>query len=295
MQKTWTWTTTGYSFVGKSLVEISQTCQHAGLAGVEAALEVFPSETDAQLESVAAGFAAAGLGFDSFHLPFAADDDICSFYETTRKKAVEKAQRSMERAAILGARVGIQHPTTNRFDAEAEGLDRYLKQLDKSLQVLLPAAEKLNFTLVLENMLPGDQGGRLCSRPEHFERIATEFGHSNLGFCLDTGHALVAGGGHEGALAFVEAMAPTWWPFTWRTMPEIGILISLPVMAGWTSDLLSAWRPERGTPSACALRLLPSPKARRTASTPGYRWWKTPKLWQIRRWLMRRRPKDLAR
>ena len=208
MQKTWTWTTTGYSFVGKSLDEISQTCQHAGLAGVEAAREVFPSETDAQLESVAARFAAAGLGFDSFHLPFAADDYICSFYETTRKKAVEKAQRSMERAAILGARAGIQHPTTNRFDAEAEGLDRYLKQLDKSLQVLLPAAEKLNFTLVLENMLPGDQGGRLCSRPEHFERIATEFGHSNLGFCLDTGHALVAGGGHEGALAFVEAMAP---------------------------------------------------------------------------------------
>lgn len=208
MQKTWTWTTTGYSFVGKSLDEISQTCRHAGLAGVEGALEVFPTETDAELERVVVRFAEAGLGFDSFHLPFAAEDDICSFYETTRKKAVEKARHWMEKGAILGARVGIQHPTTNRFDTEAEGLDRYLTQLDKSLQVLLPAAEKLNFTLALENMLPGDQGGRLCSRPEHFERIAAEFGHSNLGFCLDTGHALVAGGGHEGADAFVGAMSP---------------------------------------------------------------------------------------
>jgi sugar phosphate isomerase/epimerase len=209
MQKTWTWTTTGYSFVGKSHDEILQTCQHADLAGVEAALEVFPTETDAELERVAARFAEAGLGFDSFHLPFAAEDDICSFYETVRKKAVEKARRSMERGAILGARVGIQHPTTNRFDTEAEGgVDRYLTQLGKSLQVLLPAAEKLNFTVALENMLPGDQGGRLCSRPEHFGLITAEFGHSNLGFCLDTGHALVAGGGHDGADAFIEAMDP---------------------------------------------------------------------------------------
>ncbi|MEC7843247.1 MAG: sugar phosphate isomerase/epimerase family protein [Candidatus Latescibacterota bacterium] len=208
MEKTWTWTTTGYSFVGKSHDEISQICRHAGLSGFEAADEVFPSETDAELESARARFAEAGLRFDSFHLPLSAAADICSFYETTRREAVEMARHSMERAAILGARVGIQHPSTNRFDAEAEGLDRYLSQLDKSLQVLLPAAEKLDFTLALENMLPGDQGGRLGSRPEHFERITAEFGHSNLGFCLDTGHALVAGGGREEADAFVEAMGP---------------------------------------------------------------------------------------
>lgn len=204
----WTWTTTGYSFVGKSHDEICETCQHAGLAGVEAALELFPRETDAELETVAARFREAGLGFDSFHLPFTAEDDICSFYETTRKKAVEKAVHWMEKAAILGARVGIQHPSTNRLDAEAEGLDSFLRQLGKSLQVMLPAAEKLNFTVALENMLPGEQGPRLCSRPEHFERIIAEFAHPNLGFCLDTGHALVAGGGHEGARAFAEVMAP---------------------------------------------------------------------------------------
>ena len=41
--------------------------------------------------------------------------------------------------------------------------------------------------------MPPSGGGRLASRPEHFERFIEEFGHPNLGFCLDTGHALVNG------------------------------------------------------------------------------------------------------
>ena len=52
MEKTWTWTTTGYSFVDKSHDEISQICRHAGRSGAEAAHEVFPSETDAEAEHI---------------------------------------------------------------------------------------------------------------------------------------------------------------------------------------------------------------------------------------------------
>ena len=86
------------------------------------------------------------------------------------------------------------------------GLDTYLRQLGRSLETLLPAAGGLGFTVALENMLPGG-GGRFASRPEHFERFIREFAHPNLGFCLDTGHALVAVG-PERTPELLDIMAP---------------------------------------------------------------------------------------
>ena len=86
-----------------------------------------------------------------------------------------------------------------------EGLESYFRQIGKSLDVLLREAEALNFTIALENMLPSG-GGRFTSRPEHFERIIRDFAHPKLGFCLDTGHALVAGRGD--AHRFFEVMGP---------------------------------------------------------------------------------------
>ena len=59
-------------------------------------------------------------------------------------------------------------------------------------------------TVAIENLLPDEDGGRLGSRPEHFERFARAFDHPNMGFCLDTGHALVAG--RQEAHAFPAAM-----------------------------------------------------------------------------------------
>ena len=158
MQKTWVWSTVGSLFTGKTHEEIQEICLFAGLAGIEAHMELFREETEAELEAVGAQYRKAGLQIDSFHLPFTAEDDIASFYETARQEAVEKVRQWMERAALLGARVGIQHPTTNRLNVDVEGLDPYLRQLDKSLKVLLPAAEQLGFHIALENLPPGERG-----------------------------------------------------------------------------------------------------------------------------------------
>ena len=207
MQKTWTWSTTGYSFLNRSLEEIVQICTHAGLSGLEGAVELFPNRTEAELEKIAVQFEKTGLKTDSFHLPFSAEDDIVCFYETTRKKAVEKIQRAMQQAAALGGRTAVLHPSTSSFDIDVEGLDNYLRQMDRSLQVLLPCAEKLGLIIAIENMLPGEDGPRLGSKPEHFALFAEKFAHPHLGFCLDTGHALVAGG-PQGAHAFFQVMAP---------------------------------------------------------------------------------------
>ena len=97
----------------------------------------------------------------------------------------------------------IQRPIGR--NADVEGLETYFRQIGKSLDTLLREAEGLDFTIALENMLPSE-GGRFTSRPEHFERIIRDFVHPNLGFCLDTGHALVAGRGN--AHRFFEVMGP---------------------------------------------------------------------------------------
>jgi sugar phosphate isomerase/epimerase len=207
MRKTWTWSTTGYNFLDRPQEEIVRICILAGLSGIEGAVELFADPSAARLERIAALYREAGLRIDSFHLPFAAEDDIASFYETARQKAVTRMQQVMEQAARLGARVVIQHPSTSRYSVAAEGLETYLRQIERSLQALLPRAEKLGLIVALENMLPGPDGPRLGSSPEHFAVFDRRFAHPHLGFCLDTGHALVAGG-PGGAHAFFQAMAP---------------------------------------------------------------------------------------
>ncbi len=207
MKKSWTWSTTGYTFATagrEGLKRAAEACAAAGLAGIEGAPPLFANCSDAEIEGAGREFRSGGLAIETFHIPFAREDDIAAFYETERRAAVANVSRWMERAALAGATVCIQHPTCNRYSVDDEGPDRYLSQVAKSLETLLPLAERLGLTVALENMLPA-AGGRFCSRPEHFARLGALFPVRALGWCLDTGHALVAGG-IEGAGLFFEAM-----------------------------------------------------------------------------------------
>lgn len=207
MQKTWTWSTTGYGFTGKPHDEIIRLCHAAGLAGIEGAPPLFEGMNDGELEALGTRYRDAGLMIETFHLPFSGQDDLASFYETVRRQAVETTRGWMERSHLLGATVGIQHPTVNRCGVDVEGLDLFMRQLGRSLDELLPVADRLNYTIALENMLPGDNSVRFGARVEHFERFIRDFRHPNVGFCLDTGHALVAAGPAH-ADEFHAVMAP---------------------------------------------------------------------------------------
>ncbi len=218
MHKTWRWSASGSDFVLPH-EEIQKICLHAGLAGIEGMGRLFPDQSHGVLEEIAAGYRACGLELDSFHLPAAIENDIACFYETQRREAVDVSRHWMECAAALGCRVVIQHSTTNRNNAEVEGLDRYVAQMGKSLEVLLPAAAELNLTVAIESLPPGERGGSFSARPEHFERIIAEFAHPNLGFCVDTGHALMAGG-PDRAHDFLDVMAPHMAAFRPSVRPE---------------------------------------------------------------------------
>jgi len=206
MEKTWSWSASGVFLGEESFDDIRRLCRYAGFSGIEGLPAQFDKKKDTELEKIGKDFQSDGLSIQTFHLPYAERDDIASFYEADRRRAVDHINIWMERASILGASVCIQHSTTHQGSADLEGFDPYLKQLAKSLGSLLPAAESLGVTIALENSLPRVRG-RFGSRPEHLRVFIREFDHPNFGLCLDTGHAQVAGG-MEGAIQLFEAMEP---------------------------------------------------------------------------------------
>ena len=208
MKKTWKWAACGYNLAyekNSDNAEIIKLCKYAGIPAVEANPYFTEGKSEGELERMRRQYEEAGIGLESFHLPFSAEDDIACFYETQRKEIVRRMLAILEVASLSGSRVAILHPSTNRFNLEEEGIERYLLSMGKSLEVLLPKAEESGLILALENMLPGLKGSRLGSRPEHFTLFSAKFGHPHLGFCLDTGHAFIAGGG-SGPMDFFEAM-----------------------------------------------------------------------------------------
>ena len=114
---------------------------------------------DTEIDALRQRLADEGITVSSFHLPFLAADDIASFYETTRRAAVEHMIQWIKVAGRRGARVGVQHPTVNRDPAQENGLDRYFAQLYRSLEEMLPAARDAGVVIGLENMTPGESGG----------------------------------------------------------------------------------------------------------------------------------------
>ena len=204
MKKTWTWSVHVSPFAGQAPETILESCKIAGLTSIDGTYRFFKEQSETKISAFGKLFKEGGVSIETFHLPFDSADDICSFYETTRRKAVDKVIHWMETASSLGATVGIQHSSTLNYKVDIEGIDNYMKQLGKSLATLLKKGESLGFTIALENQA---SPGRFTSRPEHLATIWQNFGHPNLGFCLDTGHALLALG-PEKAHDFLEVMAP---------------------------------------------------------------------------------------
>jgi len=202
-EQTWTW-----AFVGIFYDDIDRTVAACKACGVKA-LELHPDNVeglrDAELDVLRRRLADDGIAVNSFHLPFAAADDIASFYESTRRAAVERMVHWIKVAGRLGARVGVQHPTVNRDRAEDNGLDRYFEQLYRSLDEMLPPAREAGVVVGLENMMPGESGGgRFFSEADHFNRFSREFTDPQVGFVYDTGHAFLSAGPR--ALDILEAM-----------------------------------------------------------------------------------------
>ena len=187
----------------KSASEIIDICKESGFYGIEGHAEygIF-NGTIKELTKIGEAFKAAGLSIATYHLPWEDKelDDISNLYECDRRRVVEKTKQWIEKAVAVGSTIGIMHPCNRRrlngllcYDVAIEGEDRIFGQVHKSLQDILKFCEQFNFSIAVENFVPYS-GGMLGSRNEHMTRIYQENKHPLLGFCLDTGHALLAYG-----------------------------------------------------------------------------------------------------
>ena len=193
----------GFLAAKKSPAEIIDICRKSGFYGIEGASEVgIFNGSIKELTKIGESFKAAGLSIGTFHLPYDKPvlDDIAALYECDRTRVVERMKYWIERAVACGATIGILHPTSRRkcngiscYDVEKEGLDRICGQASKTIQSMLKFGEQFGFKIALENMTPYT-GGRLGCRNEHMIKLYRDNAHPNLGFCMDTGHALMAYG-----------------------------------------------------------------------------------------------------
>jgi sugar phosphate isomerase/epimerase len=207
MTKNWTWAACGYNLTSYSIEEMMHICLQAGFSGIEGAPPLFEGKSVSELQDIGKAFREAGLAIETFHLPFSTADDIASFYETRRRIAVDRMKSWIETAVCVGAKTVIQHPATRSYEVAVEGFEAFFKPMTKSLFELLPFAESRGISIALENMLPRD-GSRFGSQAEHFQHFIKELAHPNLGFCLDTGHALIAFGA-QGFDGFYELVGPS--------------------------------------------------------------------------------------
>jgi sugar phosphate isomerase/epimerase len=126
----------------------------------------------------------------SFHAPFADHIDITSFDDSVRRAAVEELLTACHAAAAMGVRHVVLHPGPERSGRPPEHeFLRHMKLAAESLNVVARRCAELSVRLLLENMLPH----LLFGRTSDMLFLLGEIKEADVGACLDTGHANLAG------------------------------------------------------------------------------------------------------
>jgi sugar phosphate isomerase/epimerase len=124
------------------------------------------------------------------HLPtFLSTADLA---DTIRQASLAEMLQSLEVAAILGAKKVVLHPSMV-FGMGGFVLETVKEHALAFVSTMVSAAQRLNITICLENMMPRNMLG---VEPDYFVEIFREF--PSLALTLDTGHANMGDpGGHR--------------------------------------------------------------------------------------------------
>jgi sugar phosphate isomerase/epimerase len=125
----------------------------------------------------------------SFHAPFADHIDITSLDGGAREAALKDILTAAEAAAEIGARYFVIHPGPERsYFPDEERLQR-MRWAAEGLNTLARRSRALGVALVLENMLPH----LFFGHTEDVMWILGAMEGTDVGICLDTGHAFLSG------------------------------------------------------------------------------------------------------
>ncbi|MGE5208258.1 MAG: sugar phosphate isomerase/epimerase family protein [Alphaproteobacteria bacterium] len=135
-----------------------------------------------------------GMETYSFHAPFAPNIDIASSDDAQRAASVAEIFKAAESAAVLQVHYFVLHPGPENPAAipSHEQLPR-MQHVVESLNVVARHCRELGIMCVLENKLPH----LLFGNTSDILWILDGINSAEVGVCLDTGHAFLAGDMHN--------------------------------------------------------------------------------------------------
>lgn len=179
-------------FYQRSIFEVLDGISESGFRQIE--ICSFPKHLDYHqhdlVQRAGERMRALDLHPFSFHAPFADHIDITSFHEPTRKGAVHELVVACEAAAAMGARHIVLHPGPEREGRPPQ--EEFLQHMNlaaESLNIVARRCQDLGVNLLLENMLPH----LLFGHTSDMLYLLGQIRECNVGTCLDTGHASLAG------------------------------------------------------------------------------------------------------
>ena len=163
-------------------VELFQAYKAAGIevAEISVAREEYPS---LDYQGIKAAADEAGVEFWSFHLPFAGYTNIASPDEQVREEAVRILSDYIEKAASIGIKIYVIHPSVGANPDEERALR--IECAKKSLKALAEVAAQFGGEVAVED-LPRTCLGR-CS----YELLELVSADERLRVCFDTNHLLM--------------------------------------------------------------------------------------------------------
>lgn len=145
---------------------------------------------EAQVRAAAEQIEALGMEAYSFHAPFGEGIDISSLDTAKREYAMDEILKAVEAAALLSVHYFVIHPGPENADIPSR--EERLLRIENVAAVLNRVAvrcEELGIRCALENKLPH----LLFGNSSDLLWILTCLESNQIGACLDTGHAYLAG------------------------------------------------------------------------------------------------------
>jgi sugar phosphate isomerase/epimerase len=143
-----------------------------------------------EVRTAAERIESLGMEAYSFHAPFGGDIDISSPDLAKREYALDEILKAVEAAALLSVHYFVVHPGPE--DANIPSREERVMRIENVVAVLNRVAircEELGIRCVLENKLPH----LLFGNSSDLLWILASLESNQIGACLDTGHAYLAG------------------------------------------------------------------------------------------------------
>ncbi|TLD70379.1 sugar phosphate isomerase/epimerase [Phragmitibacter flavus] len=190
--KTWPIGLSTGCFYQRGFVDVLEQIRNSGFRVIE--ICSFPKHLDYHREDEVERAAMKIRELDmlpfSFHAPFADHIDITSFDSGVREAAVQELLTACRAAAVLGVRHVVLHPGPERSGRPpSHEFLEHMKHAAVSLDRVARVCCDLGIELLLENMLPHLLFGHVSD----MMYLLGEIRECNVGACLDTGHANLAG------------------------------------------------------------------------------------------------------